>query len=419
VQTLKTAIVVVLLLVVFYGVYEMLNRPPAEAPPAVATLPPDATAELDIDLGEMTIEAPSVSAPAPPEGVAPGGSSDEMSVSISEPPSASSYYGSSAGPAGADPANASFPPVPGGSFEPPGDASADPVSPKPAAQPAEASASPSSRVTTADSSVFAIPGNPQLQHNPYVNQEPVPKPVVAGSGQQQIGARAYQGAVSAAQTLISEGNYRNALEKLSVFYKSQDLTEQQHRELLDLLDPLAGQVIYSREHLLEEPYVVGRSETLMEIAQQYQVPYQLLQKINGIENPQVLLPGSELKIVPGPFRAEVDLEAQELTLFLDRLYAGRFPITLGADPAPKEGDFQVREKQPGKTYFSMDGRTVPAESPANPFGGIWLHLGREVCIHGTPHDGVQQQHGCISLSPRDADDVYSILSLGSKVRILR
>ena len=31
-QTLKTAVVVVLLLVVFYGVYEMLNRPP-DAPP--------------------------------------------------------------------------------------------------------------------------------------------------------------------------------------------------------------------------------------------------------------------------------------------------------------------------------------------------------------------------------------------------
>ena len=34
-QTLKTAVVVVLLLVVFYGVYEMLNRPPDETPTAV------------------------------------------------------------------------------------------------------------------------------------------------------------------------------------------------------------------------------------------------------------------------------------------------------------------------------------------------------------------------------------------------
>ena len=35
-QTLKTAVVVVLLLVVFYGVYEMLNRPPDAPPEEVA-----------------------------------------------------------------------------------------------------------------------------------------------------------------------------------------------------------------------------------------------------------------------------------------------------------------------------------------------------------------------------------------------
>ena len=51
---------------------------------------------------------------------------------------------------------------------------------------------------------------------------------------------------------------------------------------------------------------------------QYNVPVQLLQKINGIENPDVLLPGSELKVLRGPFEAEVDLQAQQLTVFLDR-----------------------------------------------------------------------------------------------------
>ena len=53
-QTLKTAIVVVLLLVVFYGVYEMLNRPPVEVPPDVAELGPESYEELDIDVGDLT-----------------------------------------------------------------------------------------------------------------------------------------------------------------------------------------------------------------------------------------------------------------------------------------------------------------------------------------------------------------------------
>ena len=155
------------------------------------------------------------------------------------------------------------------------------------------------------------------------------------------------------------------------------------------------------------------------MSQKYNVPYQLLQKINGIENPNILLPGSELKVLPGPFRADVDLQTQELTLFLGPLYSGRFPITLGTDPEPIEGEFQVRDKQVDKAYFSLDGRTIAAGSPANPFGAVWLDLGREVCIHGSPREGAEQRRGCISLSPRDAGDVYGILSLGSKVRILR
>ena len=222
-----------------------------------------------------------------------------------------------------------------------------------------------------------------------------------------------------AQAQIANGEYHAALSSLSVWYKSQDLTEDEQRELLDLLDPLAARVVYSREHITELPYKVRRNERLADIAAQYHVPTELLQKINGIENPDVLLPGSELKVVRGPFEAEVDLKAQELTVFLDGLYAGRFPITVGSDPQPIAGEFQVRDKQLDKAYFSMDGRMIPSDSPANPFGHVWLDLGREVCIHGSPLGGSASQRGCISLSPRDADDVYSILSVGSRIRILR
>jgi len=146
---------------------------------------------------------------------------------------------------------------------------------------------------------------------------------------------------------------------------------------------------------------------------------ELLQKINAIDTPNVLVPGTTLKVVRGPFRAEVNVQAQELTLFLNELYAGRFPITVGRDPAPVMGEFQVRDKRENPDYFSMEGRKIPAGNPANPFGGVWLDLGREVCIHGSPLGGADAERGCISLSPQDADDVYGILSIGSTVRILR
>jgi lipoprotein-anchoring transpeptidase ErfK/SrfK len=219
--------------------------------------------------------------------------------------------------------------------------------------------------------------------------------------------------------MLDEGKYHDALATLSVFYKSQDLTPDEQRALVDLLDPLAGRVIYSREHLVEPAYVVRRNESLGEIAARYNVPLELLQKINSVENPEVLVPGTELKVVSGPFRADVDLPAQELTLFLNGLYAGRFPITVGQDPQPVAGEFAIRQKQLDRDYFSIDGRKIAAGDPANPFGNVWLDLGREVFIHGSPMGGADAQRGCISLSPRDADDVYGILSVGSTVRILR
>ncbi len=46
-QTLKTAVIVVLLLVVLYGVYEVLNRPPDK--------PPQEVADVVADLGELKI----------------------------------------------------------------------------------------------------------------------------------------------------------------------------------------------------------------------------------------------------------------------------------------------------------------------------------------------------------------------------
>jgi lipoprotein-anchoring transpeptidase ErfK/SrfK len=180
-------------------------------------------------------------------------------------------------------------------------------------------------------------------------------------------------------------------------------------------------VIYSTEHHVREPHKVGGSETLMDVASRYSVPWQLLKNINGISDPEVLDPGTELKIVSGPFRAHVNLAKGELTLFAGRLYAGRFPISVGQDPTPAPGDYLVRDKQIERTYYARDGRTIPGEHPENPYGNVWIDLGGEMCIHGSPPSTSRSNErlGCISLSPIDAADVFGILSQGSKVKIIR
>ena len=132
-----------------------------------------------------------------------------------------------------------------------------------------------------------------------------------------------------------------------------------------------------------------------------------------------ILPGTELKVVRGPFSAQVDLEQKELTLFLDDLYAGRFPVELGSDPSPKPGTFMVQDKQTDRTFYAAQGAPIPAESPENPYGGIWIDLGDQLCIHGSPNPTRPTDRGCISLPGDYADDLFGILSQGSSVTIRR
>jgi LysM repeat protein len=233
--------------------------------------------------------------------------------------------------------------------------------------------------------------------------------------------RAFEKARRSAQSRIDSGEYQDALFDLSIFYDSPDLNETERQQLVDMLDPLAAKVVYSREHHLAPAHRVGQNETLVDVAAQYNVPWELLKNINGVRDPLVLVPRTELKVVRGPFRADIDLKKGELALFLGRLYAGRFPISTGKDPEPKPGEYQVREKRTDRAYYTPDGGQIPGRHADNPYGRVWIHLGGEVCIHGSPESGNRPNSdlGCISLSPIDADDVYGILSQGSKVTIRR
>ena len=85
--------------------------------------------------------------------------------------------------------------------------------------------------------------------------------------------------------------------------------------MLNRLDPLAREVIYSRTHTLEQPYEMTSTETLNQVANRYQVPWQLLANINGIEDPVTILPGTKLKVLRGPYRAEVNLTRNETDAF--------------------------------------------------------------------------------------------------------
>ncbi len=231
--------------------------------------------------------------------------------------------------------------------------------------------------------------------------------------------RGLANAIRVADEQYGAGRKKEALATLSLFYDTPDLSPSQRGELLSRLDPLAREVIYSQSHLLEQPRRVRHKETLVEIASEYQVPWQLLANINHVDDPITVLPGTDLKVVRGPFRADVSLSQGELTLFLGDYYAGRFPVGIGGDPEPELGTFTVQDKRSDKTFYDASGNPVPPESENNPYGAMWLDLGGQMSIHGSPDRREPTTKGCISLSGQHAGDLFGILSRGSSVVVRR
>lgn len=204
------------------------------------------------------------------------------------------------------------------------------------------------------------------------------------------------------ESLVNRGEFRIALGTLTRYYHDTSIDASERNEMLQWLDALAGKVIYSAEHYLRPtPYIIQPNDTLGSLAERWQVPAQLIYSINRnkIANPDQLQPGVEIKMIGGPFDAEVDTAAGTMTLFLKNLYAGRFDITVGSSVPRQPSEYVVASK-----------------AEAGPDGPFWIHLNQ-----GPPIHAVQDPSSVtgIGLSYEQASELFAILSEGSRVRIVR
>jgi lipoprotein-anchoring transpeptidase ErfK/SrfK len=237
----------------------------------------------------------------------------------------------------------------------------------------------------------------------------------------------------AVQKKLDQGELAEAQLALSTLYANPHLAADQAKQVTELLDKLAGTVIYSRQSFLERPYVVQPGDTIERIAQQYKVPWQLLARINGLMPPsspnsdetvkdQPLSAGKELKVVRGPFDAVVQLDKRQLTLMVQNRYAGRFSIGVGRDLPKLDGQYTIGEKKLNPTYYGPDGTTINPSDPKNPLGSAWIGLTDRIGIHGTADPqciGRDDNRGTICVGDRDLQDLFGILSVGSRVTIVR
>lgn len=240
------------------------------------------------------------------------------------------------------------------------------------------------------------------------------------------GGVSFAAAQPAIQAALDRGELARAHMLLSQWYGDPSLSTEDRRDVDQLLGQLAGTVVYSTEHLLEPPHQVQPGETLETIAENYNVPWQLLAKINGISRSDAAQPGQILKVVRGPFNAVVDLGDSEVALMVKGRYAGRFPVDLASLPA-SEGTFKVDQKlaEPVRsTAYAPTTQSATATvmqrklvikdpgSAASPAIEI-----AAVSSTASPKYGAQPAR--ISVAARDLDELYDILSVGSEVTVRR
>ena len=438
---LKNLIIIAVLAAVGYGVYVSLSRnnvdtgqpsgvadewptaPKVELPSRQASPggPLPLTADSTTSTGTTGLGGGGTAPPFTPP-LAAGPSGNPPNTTLGTPPAMNPYPSSAPAPA----ASPTPPPAPplistSGSASAPSGTSAGlgpPLPPDSAAAPPSNPPPPSAQQPSPQGSVRNLTPPPATP----VPDAVAPSKPAAGDSLIQSQFNAFMEAV---QKKLEAGKLAEVILELSKIYDDPNLPPEMAKQITALLDQLAGTVIYSRQHYLERPYVTQSGETIDSIAEKYHVPWQLLAKINGLMPPDAsnadatvadrpLPAGRELKVVRGPFNAVIHLDRHELTLMAGDYYAGRFPIGIGKGQPKLEGEYTVLNKT-----LTDDGSN--GVSP-NPLGSAWIGLTDRIGIHGTNNPqgiGRDDNPGAICAGDRHLQQLYGILSVGSRVVILR
>jgi len=185
----------------------------------------------------------------------------------------------------------------------------------------------------------------------------------------------------------------------------------------------------------EEPVMVESGMRLQKLANQYDITWPLICRVNGYEPTDAgarrIRAGHTIKLIKGPFCAIVNKGAFRMDLYLGGLpgesgstYVTSFPVGLGKDDSTPTGlwTVELHNKVRNPVYYSPRGEGVfKSDDPKNPLGGYWIGLKGEdgnaigknsYGIHGTiePESiGKQSSMGCIRLGRDDIALVFDML----------
>ena len=192
----------------------------------------------------------------------------------------------------------------------------------------------------------------------------------------------------------------------------------------------------------EFDYAVEKGDSLSAIGAKYGVGVKALAAQNGITNAAKLRPGQVLRvdnrhIVPGVLRDGIliNLPQRLLFLFEDGRLVAWYPVAVGQPNwQTPTGSYKIitRETDPVwdvpvsiQREMRQKGERVRKKvppGPDNPLGEYWMGLSATCCgIHSTnaPSSVYQfKTHGCVRMSPDDAEDLFHRVEVGIPVEII-
>ncbi len=198
------------------------------------------------------------------------------------------------------------------------------------------------------------------------------------------------------------------------------------------IDPSANTVICAFRD-----YVIKGEDTLLDVARNFGLGYMELVLLHPDIDPWVPPTGKKIKIptswvLPIFYKKGIVINISELRLYLflkDIQMVKTYPIGLGVLDWPTPfGSFKIVEKTKKPTWHippslqEKYGRKFIPPGPDNPLGEYWLRLSNyDYGIHGTNSPwgiGRLVSHGCIRLYPEDIEELFSLVKLGTPVKII-
>ena len=124
-----------------------------------------------------------------------------------------------------------------------------------------------------------------------------------------------------------------------------------------------------------------------------------------------------------PFSAVVDISQRKMTLMLDRRYAGRFTLNVDPRVTVEAGHWEVNQKllTPANASLQGAGLTTPTEERSMMLSNTTGGASQVAILRGAAAANplAEPAERVLRMNPTDAEDVFDILSLGSKVVIRR